>query len=233
MKLDHVVYLSNKTPAEDAAAWQERGMDGAPGGRHEQWGTQNALYYARNAYIESLSVEKPEIAERSDQPLARLLVHDLEAYGPGWGTVCLRPGNLYEFERKLNEKGYRTTGVQDASRRTASGDLLEWQLLFIDEDIGEDLPKPFFIDWGMEDGERMEQLLSSGTMPEENLASCIREAVFRVRDPEATAGRWAEMLGLGQPAGNRLALGNAELVFVEGEGPERLADVAITHEDTR
>lgn len=233
MKLDHAVYFSNQTPEKDAKAWKKRGMNGAPGGRHDQWGTQNALYYARNAYIEALSVEKPEIAEGSGQPLARLLIHDLKAYGSGWGTVCLRPGNLYEFEKQLNEKGYRTTGVQDASRRTASGDLLEWKLLFIDEEIGDGLPNPFFIDWGMDESARMEQLLSSGTMPQENLASRITEAVFKVRDPQATAGRWAELLGLGQPAGNRLALGNAELVFVKGEKPERLADVAIAHEDTR
>ncbi|MFC7366193.1 MULTISPECIES: VOC family protein [Bhargavaea] len=233
MKLDHAVYLSNRTPEEDAAAWKEQGMNGAPGGRHEQWGTQNALYYARNAYIEALSVEKPEIAETSTQPLARLLVHDLAAYGPGWGTICLRPGNLYEFDERLNEKGFRTTGVQEASRRTASGDLLEWKLLFIDEEIGDDLPKPFFIDWGMEDDVRMKQLLSSGTMPEENLASRITEAVFLVREPEATAGRWAEMLGLGKPAGNRLVLENAELVFKRGKEPERLADVILTHDGMR
>ncbi|KZE37063.1 hypothetical protein AV656_10785 [Bhargavaea cecembensis] len=233
MKLDHVVYFSKRTPVEDAAVWKEQGMNGAPGGRHEQWGTQNALYYARNAYIEALSVEKPEIAEMSTQPLARLLVHDLTAYGPGWGTICLRPGNLYQFEKKLHEKGFRTTGVQEASRRTASGNLLEWKLLFIDEEIGDGLPNPFFIDWGVEDDARMEQLLASGTMPKENLASHITEAVFRVREPEAAAGRWAEMLGLSQPKGNRLVLENAELVFSQGEGHERLTDVAITLDGTR
>jgi hypothetical protein len=233
LKLDHVVYFSNRTPEEDAAEWKKQGMNGAPGGRHEQWGTQNALFYVRNAYIEALSVEKQDIAEASTQSLARLLVHDLKAYGPGWGTICLRPGNLDQFEKRLNKRGYQTSGVLEASRRTASGELLEWKLLFIDEEIGEALPNPFFIDWGMEDDARMEQLLSSGTMPEENLASRITEAVIRVRDPESAAGRWAEMLGLGQPEGNRLVLENAKLVFVQGEGPERLADVTITHEVTR
>lgn len=233
MKLDHAVYFSNRTPEEDAAAWKAQGMNGAPGGRHEQWGTQNALYYARNAYIEALSVERPEIAETSTQPLARLLVHDLSHYGPGWGTICLRPGDLDQFEQHLNEQGFRTSGVQEASRRTASGELLEWKLLFIDEEIGDGLPNPFFIDWGMDDDARMEQLLSSGTMPEENLASRITEAIFRVMEPEAAAGRWAEMLGLGQPEGNRIVLENAELVFMRGEGPERLSDVTLTRDGTR
>ncbi|EMR07086.1 hypothetical protein C772_00731 [Bhargavaea cecembensis DSE10] len=233
MKLDHAVFFSNRTPEEDAAAWKEQGMNGAPGGRHDQWGTQNALYYARNAYIEALSVEKPEVAKASRQSLAQLLVHDLKAYGPGWGTICLRPGNLYQFEKHLNERGYKTTGVQEASRRTATGELLEWKLLFIEEEIGEGLPNPFFIDWGVEDGTRMNQLISSGTMPEENLASRITEAVIRVRNPESAAVRWAEMLGLDRPAGNRLALENADIVFVRGEGAERLADVSITREGTR
>ncbi|MCM3087891.1 VOC family protein [Bhargavaea ginsengi] len=230
MKLDHAVYFSNRTPEEDASAWKERGINGAPGGSHQQWGTQNALYYVRNAYIEALSVEKKEIAQMTLQPLVRLLTHDLKQYGPGWGTICLRPGNLYQFEKRLNERGYKTTGVQEASRRTASGSLLEWKLLFIDEEIGDDLPNPFFIDWGMEDEVRMQQLLDAGTMPVENLSHCLEEVVFSVRDPQATAIRWAEMLGLSRTENNRLTLGNAEIVFTLGEGPERLSDVRISRD---
>lgn len=227
MKLDHAVYFSNLTPKEEVAAWKERGIKGAPGGSHEQWGTRNALYYAGNAYIEALSVENPEVAESSSQPLVQLLLHDLKTTGPGWGTVCLRPGDLYAFEKRLNEKGYKTTGVLEASRRTSNGDVLEWKLLFIDEEIGQGLPNPFFIDWGMEDEERIKQLLAKGTLPEENVEHRISEAVFSVKDPKATAERWAEMLELDICSGHRLALGNAELVFVEGEEPERLTNVDI------
>jgi hypothetical protein len=120
--------------------------------------------------------------------------------------------------------------VQEASRRTASGSLLEWKLLFIDEEIGDDLPNPFFIDWGMEDEVRMKQLLDAGTMPEENLSQRLEEVVFSVRDPQATAIRWAEMLGLSRTEDNRIKLGNAELVFTQGEGPERLSDVRISRD---
>ena len=55
------------------------GRHAVVGGRHEKWGTHNALLYTKNAYIEWLSVEKMEIAEQADHPLTKLLLHDLEA----------------------------------------------------------------------------------------------------------------------------------------------------------
>ena len=58
MKLDHVVYFTNKAPAKIVAEQQASGRHAVVGGRHEQWGTHNALLYTKNAYIEWLSVEK-------------------------------------------------------------------------------------------------------------------------------------------------------------------------------
>ncbi|WP_040225364.1 VOC family protein [Bhargavaea cecembensis] len=231
MKFDHAVYFSDRTPEEEAERWARQGMTAAPGGSHEAWGTQNALFYAGNGYLEALSVEKPEIAGRSEHPLTRLLLHDLRQ-GPGWGTVCLRPGDLHRFEEQLKEHGFRTSGVLDASRRTASGELLEWQMLFIDQDPGESLPFPFFIDWGMPDGERLAGLIGSGTMPEENRAFQITECTFQVKDPVRSAVRWSEVLGLEAPEADRIRLENGvDLVFVRGgTGPERLADVTLIRE---
>ncbi|SIT88931.1 VOC family protein [Edaphobacillus lindanitolerans] len=231
MKFDHAVYFSNRTPQEDARLWNDQGMSAAPGGSHEKWGTQNALFYAKNGYIESLSVERPEMAAASTHPLTRLLMHDLQN-GAGWGTVCLRPGDLYQFDERLRSRGFRTTGVLDASRRTVSGELLEWKMLFIEEGAGETLPFPFFIDWGMPDDERIAGLLRTGTMPEANRSFRIGSCTFQVHDPARTAVRWAEVLGLDAPEADRIPLKNGvDLVFVQGgAGPERLVDVEVIQE---
>ena len=79
MKLDHVVYFTNRKHLHEIVAEQQNERNHAVvGGSHEKWGTHNALMYMKNAYIEWLSVEKMEIAEQADHPLTRLLLHDLE-----------------------------------------------------------------------------------------------------------------------------------------------------------
>ncbi|MET3576530.1 VOC family protein [Bhargavaea ullalensis] len=232
MKFDHAVYFSDRTPAEDAERWTFRGMPAAPGGSHENWGTQNALFYAENGYIESLSIEHPDIAGVSGHPLTRLLVQDLEHDGPGWGTLCLRPGDLHSFEEGLLSRGIRTSGVLDASRRTADGELLKWKMLFVEEEPGESLPLPFFIDWGIPDEKRLAGLLKSGTMPEGNRAFRIETCTFQVQDPVRAAVRWAEVLGLEAPEADRIPLENGvDLVFVQGgPGRERLSGVEVVRE---
>ncbi len=54
-----------KTPVRNGSGTTRSGRHAVVGGRHEKWGTHNALLYTKNAYIEWLSVEKMEIAATS------------------------------------------------------------------------------------------------------------------------------------------------------------------------
>ena len=45
--------------------------------------------------------------------------------------------------KKLNNKGFRTSGVLDAERRTADGELRKWKMLFVEQPVSNELPIHF------------------------------------------------------------------------------------------
>ena len=193
MKLDHVVYFTSKSPAEIVEEQKNEGNHAVIGGRHEKWGTHNALMYVKNAYVEWLSVERPEFAEQADHPLTRLLLHDLKEKD-GWGTLCLSVTNIEQFNEDIINKGFATSGVLDAERRTAGGELKKWKMLFVDQPVSNELPYPFFIEWETPEEIRFAQLRAEGTLTEANEELEISECVFAVEDPLRDTGEWAVLL---------------------------------------
>jgi len=231
MKLDHVVYFTDKEPAQMVAEQQEVGRHAVVGGRHEKWGTHNALLYTKNAYVEWLSVEKMKIAEKADHPLTKLLLHDLEQ-GDGWGTICLSVDDIEKFNEEVENKGFRTSGVLDAGRRTADGQLKKWKMLFVDQPVSNELPYPFFIEWEEPEETRFEKLRKNGTLTSVNEQLEITECVFRVDDPLSATAEWAILLS--QKVGNAddIILPNVVLKFVVHDGDkDRLTDVVVGQTD--
>lgn len=223
MKLDHVVYFSNRTPDE----WVVEQEHAVVGGRHEQWGTHNALLYMKNAYIEWLSVERQEVAEQVDHPLTRLLLHDLKG-GEGWGTICLSVDDIEQFNEEINNKGFSTSGVLSAERRTASGQLRKWKMLFVDQPVSNELPYPFFIEWEDTEEVRLAKLHEDGTISEVNEQLEITECVFSVEDPLRETAEWAILLSKKVGDADDIALPNVLLKFVEHKGDkDRLTDVVV------
>jgi len=227
MKLDHVVYFTEKEPTEIVAEQQANGSHAVVGGRHEKWGTHNALLYTKNAYIEWLSVEKWEVAEQVDHPLTKLLLHDLER-GDGWGTVCLSVDGIGKFNEEVENKGFRTSGVLDAERKTADGQLRKWKMLFVDQPESNELPYPFFIEWEEPEEIRFAKLREEGTLTLDNEQLEITECVFSVEDPLRATAEWAILLS--QKVGNTddIVLPNVRLKFVAHDGDkDRLTNVVI------
>ena len=223
MKLDHVVYFTNRTPNE----WVAEQQHAVVGGRHEQWGTYNALLYVKNAYIEWLSVERQDVAEQVDHPLTRLLLHDLQD-GEGWGTVCLSVDDIEQFNEEINNKGFSTSGVLSAERRTASGQLRKWKMLFVDQPVSNELPYPFFIEWEDTEEVRLAKLREDGTISGANEQREITECVFSVEDPLRETAEWAILLSQKVGDADDIALSNVLLKFVEHEGgKDRLTDVVV------
>ena len=129
VKLDHVVYFTDKTPKGMVAEQRAAGRHAVIGGSHEKWGTHNALMYVKNAYVEWLSVEHLAIAEQANHPLTEQLLHD----GEGWGTICLSVVGIEKFNEEVNNKGFRTSGVLKAERKTVGGEIRKWKMLFIEQ----------------------------------------------------------------------------------------------------
>ncbi|WP_088009273.1 VOC family protein [Indiicoccus explosivorum] len=218
MLLDHIVHATGKTPADTVKYWKEFGMHTSIGGRHLDWGTRNALCYTADSYIEWLSIEDREVAEAADHPLTRLLLHDRK----GFGTICIRTGDLRKTEQHLQKQGFRTSGIMPAKRETASGTIRRWKLLFLEEEVTDAIPSPFFIEWEESDQERYEALRKDGTIKPSNETLRIERCVFGVKDPEAVQEKWRRMLG------GSLQLPNARLEFREAASEkERLEEVVF------
>ncbi|MCM3710337.1 VOC family protein [Sporosarcina luteola] len=227
MKLDHVVYFTSKSPVEVVEEQRKAGRRAIIGGKHEKWGTHNALLYVNNAYVEWLSVDRPEVAEQADHPLTRLLLHDLKEKD-GWGTLCLSVTDIEQFNEDITNKGFATSGVLDAERRTASGELKKWKMLFVDQPVSDELPYPFFIEWETPEEIRFEQLRSEGALSPANEEMEIRDCVFAVEDPLRDTGEWAILLSRKVGDSNDIMIGDVRLRFIEHEnGKNRLQEVVI------
>lgn len=223
VELDHVVYFSKKPPEVHVQEHQGTSI----GGKHKNWGTVNALTYTKNSYIEYLSVEHMDIAKQANHPLTNLLLHDLED-SEGWGTICFRTDNIHELNERLISEGWVTSGVLDAERETSSGYIRKWRMLFIEQDVSEELPLPFFIEWEEPFEERMKNLREDGTVTSVNDKLSILSCEFAVANPEKSMIEWSNLLNLPW-AENSLKLSNTELIFIKSTNKrERLVNVQIT-----
>lgn len=216
MKFDHVVHFIEGTPEGAVSFWKQQNLHAIIGGRHEQWGTRNALLYGQDSYVEWLALEDRETAESADHPLTQLLLHN----GQGFGTVCFRTSSIQELNQRLMESGFQTSGVLDGSRKTDDGRLIEWKMLFINEEPSARLPNPFFIQWNETDEERRQGLRFVGAIKQEDENLVLERCIFGVEDVEETSARWRELLG------GSLQLPNCLIEFRKLEGKkERLEEV--------
>lgn len=215
MKLDHIVHFTHTSPAASSQFWNAKGFHAVAGGSHKNWGTQNALMYGPDYYIEWLTVEDKMRAEASEHPLIEQLRHD----GRGFGTICLRSDNLDQLATQIEGRGYKTIGPMDAERLTETGETIRWRLLFIDQPISSALPLPFFIEWEEPDEARFAGLKQKGAITELNEGLRLEALVFSVEDPAHREAQWSSLLG------GSVALENCRLVFEAGKGKERLREV--------
>jgi hypothetical protein len=227
MRLDHVVYFTRKVPEQIVAEQQKLGRHAVVGGHHEKWGTQNALLYTRNAYIEWLSVERMVIAKKAGHPLTDLLLYDLEA-GEGWGTICISVKDIELFNREVKKKGFRTSGVFNAQRKTPDGHLRKWKMLFADQPAFNKLPLPFFIQWEETEKERFAKLRKDEVILPGNEKLKITECIFNADNPLNEISKWANLLSQKISDSGNIVLPNVVLKFITNKGSkERLSEVVI------
>lgn len=232
MKLDHVVYFTDKNLPQIIMEQQQQGNNAIMGGRHEQWGTANALLYTKNAYVEWLTVEDADKAKKAaaDQPLVAQILHD-QSTGDGWATICFSVDNMEAWKEELDNKGFQATAILDASRKTEEGQLLRWKMLFVEQDITSELPYPFFIEWQETEEVRFARLEKTGARTAEHTSNRITECIFHVEDPLRETGEWAVLLSQKVGDTNDIRIGDVVFRFVEKvNGLERLASVLFSHD---
>ncbi|WP_422122138.1 VOC family protein [Planococcus sp. X10-3] len=216
MKFDHVVHFIDRSPEDAVSFWNQQNLHAVVGGRHEKWGTRNALFYGKDSYIEWLALENRMIAESACHPLTKLLLHN----GAGFGTVCFRTSSIAEVNTRLKGAGFQTSGILDGSRQTAEGKLIEWKMLFVNEEPSARLPNPFFIEWNETEEERYEGLKAAGAFTQAQQDIAVERCIFGVEDVEEMSDRWKELLG------GSLQLPNCLIEFRKLQGnKERLEEV--------
>ncbi|MBQ0138911.1 MAG: VOC family protein [Kurthia sp.] len=225
-ELDHVVNFTKKSPSEIAQSQLIAGIHPVIGGQHLHWGTYNALFYTQSSYIEWLAVENEIIAKKSDHPLIKQLLFDL-ADREGFSSICLRTTDLAKMDRYFQKMGYKTSGIISSERKTTSGEIRRWKMLFINQKIDNSLPYPFFIEWEQEKEQRLQALRADGTLKAENEELAIKKCIFHVHDVEKKLTHWSRLLSL-PTKGNTLKLENTVFEFIESDDTkERLQDIEI------
>lgn len=227
MKLDHIVYFTRDSVENVVNEQRAKGNLAVVGGQHENWGTANALLYTHNAYIEWLTVEDQDKADvaATVQPLIAQYLYDQQS-GDNWATVCFSVDNMERWKDELDNKGFATTAILDASRKTEDGELLRWKMLFIEQDISNELPYPFFIEWQESETERHSRLEKSGARTELHRQQKVSECVFHVEDPLRETGEWAVLLSQKVGDSNDIRIGDIVFRFVEKQQTvQRLAEV--------
>lgn len=147
--LDHVVVAGPDLAAAIDLVERRTGVRAAPGGRHPGLGTANALIaFTRLGervpqYLEIIGPD-PDAAPDAPPPTAFGIAGVPE---PRVVAYAVHPDDI---ERRAATARARTPfdpgPVEDLSRRTADGDLLEWRLTMQRPEVPAHLP--FLIDWG-------------------------------------------------------------------------------------
>ena len=229
MYLDHIVHSVKKEPLEVVRDWIEKEVHAVVGGQHTLWGTYNALLYTKTSYIEWLAVEHEEVAKKAKHPLIDLMLHDLNTTGAGFNTICIRTTTIDNLYNQLEERGIKTSGVLHAERKTTSGLVRKWKMLFVNEEINNALPFPFFIEWEESDELRYNLLQKDETIKDSNLELSITACEFHVRNPREVMNKWKSYFQLIEQDEQTLLLENTRLIFKQSisETKERLVSIDI------
>ncbi len=179
--LDHVIVGVSDLEQGVAAFTAATGVVPVRGGQHPGRGTENALVSLGNgAYLEIIAPQR----DAADNPMVKSLRSLQRPTVIGWALQVKDAAAAHPY---LRDRDFEVTELRPGSRRTTSGDLLEWTTFGLP--LGATNAVPFLIHWGANTRH------PSATSP----TGCVLES-FEVRDPEApTISRLVEALGVAVP----------------------------------
>ncbi|MEM8660027.1 MAG: VOC family protein [Pseudomonadota bacterium] len=144
-EVDHLVF---GTPDLQQGIEQAQNLLGVParyGGSHPGLGTHMALIpLGSHCYLEIIAPDPDQSAFKGERPFG---LDKLDS--PGLLTWVASRSGLRQFIDQVRARGLHMGDAVSLSRRTGQGQLLEWQMSFLD-DIEPELMAalPMFIDWG-------------------------------------------------------------------------------------
>ncbi|EMA6344902.1 VOC family protein [Bacillus cytotoxicus] len=229
LAFDHLVHAVRCTPKEAEKQMKELGFHTMQGGEHTDWGTWNSLCYFDLSYIEFLAMQDEEKAKVANNPLVQETVAKLQE-AEGLLQIAIRTDCMEELANRLEKKGINVMGPMEGKRMRNDGRLLEWKMLFVEQE--KNGPKlPFFIQWGDHDESRRADLQKAGIIaPHHNEVKEMKTIFYAVKNARETVKRWKELLEVQASSSDihqewnaicqSVSFGNVRIQFCEpiGEG---------------
>jgi len=123
-RIDHVmICVSDLARAIDA--YRRIGFDIAPGGVHPGRGTENAIAFTGEEYLELMSLRDRDEYLRATDGRGGLV--DYLAKGGGFRYVAVQSDDLAADFAGMRARGVDVSDVATGSRRTPSGQELRWK----------------------------------------------------------------------------------------------------------
>lgn len=180
--IDHLIIGVSNLDEGIAAFTAATGVVAVRGGKHPTRGTENALVALGNGtYLEIIA---PQAEAPDDNPMVKSLRALTKPTTVGW---ALRVNDAPAVRARLVAAGFEVTEPRPGSRRTPSGEMLEWTTFGLAKEASDAVP--FLIQWSAATPH------PSATSP----AGCVLES-FEIQDPEAaTISRFVNVLGVNVP----------------------------------
>ena len=143
LTLDHLVYGVPDLVESMHEFGRRLGRAPQPGGRHEGLGTHNAILpLTGETYIELIASDPDSPTPKQPRPFG---LDTLD--GPRLITWAVRSRSIETDVERARERGFDPGPIINMSRRSPTGELLEWKLTIQTKGFGDGIV-PFVIDWG-------------------------------------------------------------------------------------
>ncbi|WP_246939351.1 VOC family protein [Bacillus pinisoli] len=200
VKFDHLVHFTNQ-PELVKESFKELGFQAITGGKHPNWGTYNALcYFEGLRYLEWIGFSDMKVAKLSDNILIQQVLEDSQV-DEGFSQVAFRTNDIVGLADRLKKQGLDVVGPVPGSRKKEDGSVLNWSMLFINEEQPLGLRAPFFIQWGKNDEAREIEMKELFTHSEQT--STISYVGYVVHDIEKAIEKYSSILGIPSDSTNK------------------------------
>ena len=186
-RIDHVM-ICVPDLARGIDAYRRIGFDVHPGGVHASGGTENAVAFLHDDYLELLGVRASHSHEASAGLAAFLTA------GGGLRYICVQSDDLAADVAAMRTRGVDVSDPADGGRRTPGGQELRWRAA----SLGAGNPLPiFFIEHLTPVAERRRQVPGAGEHP--NGVLRLERAYVAVTDVAPEAETYGRVLGMPVP----------------------------------
>ncbi|MCH4009196.1 VOC family protein [Companilactobacillus sp.] len=231
LKWDHTIIDVNDI--DGAIKWfDDLGITFHYGGKHEQWGTSNAVGYFGLNYIELMSVYNPELASHVVRDGATSIydcIHDLPQQHIN--TIGFRTNDIQSVHERLLSQNFPVEDIQTGTRMDPKGNLITWKIFFVRNKFFE-TPYPYVVQWNNPDYIRKENLIKKGLLVDHKRKGItVKQAIYRVSNPEIMAIKWGQFVGISpirQGQDFVIDFGLKQIVFTSGTR-NHITDLVFTN----